>query len=911
MDAALSTVRHPRLLAAGLPLLYVLLLAWLLIGPLWGQPGLPDSADGTLHLHRAAAVARSWSSGVLWPRWFPDVYQGLGAPTFHYYSPLFYLLVAPLQLLGLPLDLAAKLIITVAFVTSGLATWAWLRRLMGPVAGLAGATLYLAQPSLFREYYFQGDYPQLLALLLLPVAMWAFTGLYLDDRWFHRLAAPLSLGLLIISHNITAMLGAIILGLYSLALLLWRPSWLSGFRVILGVVLGLAVSAFFWLPAIADMDLVRVQNLQEGFFHFGQYFVSWRDLLAAPPVMDGRAANPPFPHTLGWAAWLVIAAGALTLVVSFLRRSGQADVRFWGATGLLLVLVCIAFARPVSEFFWERLSLLAFVEFPSRWLGPAALGVALVGGVVMAACKERLAWLLLLGLILVVALTTSVFLFPHQPFRSIDSYSVSKLQSYERRSYAWGLTSGNEFLPRWASAPPLRPNEGQLLEERLLPEGANWSWQTPHRATLQAQDGTWLPAQAWVLPVHYFPAWGATADGRPLTVEPAEGGFVGFSLSQPAREIVLQWQGTFWERVGIWLTLIVLAGWILWVGLALRRGAREERRGTVQSPQTWHAWLAPLILLVLLILARGAIRIFDLGWFQRSSPLGEVSHVANPTHETLSADGRPTVTLLGWELLSASPRPGTELQVRLYWQGEGRITQDLHSFAFLYTPTLQRAWAVVQNHNPGRIPTRNWSQRLYYIDELDLPLPLDVAPATYTIAVGMVDAEGERLTVADTADDLILLDEVKVEPLKAGRFQPLQAEVATPARFEASLRLQGYDLLPEPGGPVLRLYWEVLETPTTDQVTFVHLLDEQGERVAQFDGPPLEGLLPTSQWPAGSLLVDRRKLELPEGLKAGDYRFLAGLYEQDTGKRWSIQPEAGAEGHFADDALIIPFYVPP
>ncbi len=193
-------------LARVTPLTYMLLLAWLLIGPLWGQPGLPNSADGILHLHRSAAVARSWTAGVLWPRWFPDVYQGLGAPIFHYYGPLFYLLVAPLHLLGLPLDFSAKLVISFCFILSGLATWTWLRRLLGPSAGLAGAALYLAQPALFREYYFQGDYPQLLALLLLPVILWAFTRLYLDSGWSNRLLAPLSLALLAVAHNITAML---------------------------------------------------------------------------------------------------------------------------------------------------------------------------------------------------------------------------------------------------------------------------------------------------------------------------------------------------------------------------------------------------------------------------------------------------------------------------------------------------------------------------------------------------------------------------------------------------------------------------------------------------------------------------------------------------------------------------------
>jgi hypothetical protein len=234
----------------------------------------------------------------------------------------------------------------------------------------------------------------------------------------------------------------------------------------------------------------------------------------------------------------------------------------------------------------------------------------------------------------------------------------------------------------------------------------------------------------------------------------------------------------------------------------------------------------------------------------------------------------------------------------------------MHSFAFVYTPSLKRSWAGVQNHNPGRIPTSNWSKRLYYVDELAIPLPSDLAPATYTLAVGMVDARGERLTVTDNPDDLVFLEEIQIAPLEVGRRQRLEPDVDASAYLGASLKLQGYDLLPEPGGPILRLYWEVVEVPPAGLVTFVHLVDEDDQLVAQFDGPPLEGLLATEQWPVGSLMIDRRKLELPYDLAGGQYRILVGLYARDTERRLPIEPEPGVEG-YSGDALIVPLYVPP
>ena len=131
--------------------LYIALSAVLLVGPFWQQAGIPLSADVELHLHRSAAVQRAFEQGVYWPRWFPTVYNGLGAPTFHHYSPGLYWLVGAIHWAGIRLDLALKVVLTAAFVLSGLGVYAWLRRTFSLEAGLAGVSLFLAQTYIFRE----------------------------------------------------------------------------------------------------------------------------------------------------------------------------------------------------------------------------------------------------------------------------------------------------------------------------------------------------------------------------------------------------------------------------------------------------------------------------------------------------------------------------------------------------------------------------------------------------------------------------------------------------------------------------------------------------------------------------------------------------------------------------------------
>ena len=50
--------------------------------------------------------------------------------------------------------------------------------------------------------------------------------------------------------------------------------------------------------------------------------------------------------------------------------------------------------------------------------------------------------------------------------------------------------------------------------------------------------------------------------------------------------------------------------------------------------------------------------------------------------------------------------------------------------------------------------------------------------------------------------------------------------------------------------------------------------------VAQSDGPPAGGLLPTYAWDPGEIVADPHNLWLPDRLAPGDYTLIAGLYTQ-------------------------------
>ena len=97
-----------------------------------------------------------------------------------------------------------------------------------------------------------------------------------------------------------------------------------------------------------------------------------------------------------------------------------------------------------------------------------------------------------------------------------------------------------------------------------------------------------------------------------------------------------------------------------------------------------------------------------------------------------------------------------------------------------------------------------------------------------------------------------------------------------------AVALVGYDrlpLTPLPGETMqVSLSWKALHPLDTVYHSFVHLLDLDGQAVAQSDRQPGGVHYPTTVWRAGERLRDDHLLRLPADAPPGVYRIVAGMY---------------------------------
>jgi hypothetical protein len=114
------------------------------------------------------------------------------------------------------------------------------------------------------------------------------------------------------------------------------------------------------------------------------------------------------------------------------------------------------------------------------------------------------------------------------------------------------------------------------------------------------------------------------------------------------------------------------------------------------------------------------------------------------------------------------------------------------------------------------------------------------------------------------------------------------------ANFADQAELAGFTLETDPLSPqskALTLIWRGLAEMPVSYRVFVHLVDEDGQIVAQSDGEPAAWSRSTTGWAVDEYVVDQHTLRLPDGLAMEDLILRIGLYNVESGRRLPVGQE--------------------
>ena len=702
----------------------IVLLAGLAVMP-FRLPGIANSDDILPTIYRVFSLHASWQAGVFYPRLSSDLAYAYGVPLFQFYPPLASYVAELFHVLGLGFINAIKATYFLGFVCAGLGMYVYVARLYGARASaLLAAVAYMYAPYYFVDVYRRGALAEALALALLPWILWAFYNLHqTGGRGWFVLTAP-ALAALVLTHNSLSLFFLMLLLVHLVVLGLGRRWWLC----LAAVGLALGLSAFFWLPAIAERTYVDFSRMTQGMYDASRNLLPLRDLFQRGFLFDYA-----MPQAFGWGLLPAILTSAGFVVGLWKLKSQRRLILFFA----LVVVVALLLQLPAAAIFWTRLPLVNFIQFPWRLQIFVALGGAILIGALPALFMRpsqtttnrpdsRLGWLVTGILAVVLILTATAQLWPaYQAAWQTSKFSESDIS--RQYMYARGRTDFElfgDYLPIWVAADMTEVMNGISMPS----ESSLQLWPTP---TVQVRR--WRPAQiaalvsapaSFPLTLHrfYFPGWQALVDGQAAPVYPTgELGLVTVDVPAGDHIVELRFGDTPLRRFANGLSLLSLGIWLALAIPTLRR----------------RSWLAGLLLLGVL----GAVAAWGIAR-PSADPAQRVAVQSNLGDQA---------QLTGYALDRAAYRPGEDIRVTLYWLGSRQPDKDYKVFVHLRDLADQQ---MISQHDSdpvyGSTPLTRWEPGELMADEHLLPLPADTPPGKYQLWVGMYDpATGERVIRSD------------------------------------------------------------------------------------------------------------------------------------------------------------------
>lgn len=496
------------------------------------------------------------SEGQFPPRWSGELNNGYGYPLFLFNYPLPPLIGEVFHKLGFNYLDSVKAILFLSLVLSTLGMYLFLKALLNSyLSAFLGAVFYLYAPIHLIVVYVSGSPGASMGLVFPPFIFWAIFKLSQQKSKKFLLLGSFSVAGMVLSHNISAFIFMPVILAFVLVLkLLDVKQENKGFLTNIGLMflIGLGLSAFFWLPAIVEKQYIRYDQLMEKIYH--NQFPALRQIIYSP---WGYGLSHPKSSEAGGMSYQVglahlLVTGLLLFLVWRLKR--MKTLLLLGIFSLASFISSIFFMLEVSEPLWDRLPFLSYVQFPVRILIVPVFSASLAAGLLVKYWGGKIAFI---PLLLLVLYANRNHLNINQKFDPGDEYYLGLKTT---------ATSFDEDLPIWVnklitdvSAAKFSFLSGGDKIEILENKSAKATARITATASARVRFNQ-----------YYFPGWEMKVDGKKVNFNysaPENNGLPVFDIEKGSHLVELEFKNTPVRNVA---DVVSLASVVLWFVLVCK-----------------------------------------------------------------------------------------------------------------------------------------------------------------------------------------------------------------------------------------------------------------------------------------------------------------------------------------------------
>lgn len=467
-----------------------------------------------IYLTRIYAMSEALGDGQFPVRWI-SVFR-YGEPLFNYYAPFPYYLGAFIHFFGFDYLSSAKIIFILITVFSGIFMFLLAKEFWGKLGGLLSAMLYVYAPYRAVDLFIRGSLSEVFAFTWFPLIFWSVFKYYKTQKTAFLLLTGLSFSLLILTHNITAMIFLPFLLCFIFVLAVRKKEIRFTLSLLLSLILGLGLSAFYWIPAFFENNYVQTNTAILKFDFFINQFVKWSEFVK--PQWDGTTIT----HELGPTALIFLFLSLLTSLMVFKKRRSLSFliIFFLGLLSFSLFLQTL-----MSLGMWLMLSPLGYAQFPWRFSGISMFFLALIGGsafLLLNKLPKLNTGFFIVSVIAILILQGHYFSTPKLISPATDDSFINLNEAFLPKEY---LPSGvKENPPKPITSPVTAEDFEAINVQKVKKDSKSYGFSTNLRKPEEI-----------VVPVYYFPGWTAFIENKavPINKQPKTGLII---LSVPSGE---------------------------------------------------------------------------------------------------------------------------------------------------------------------------------------------------------------------------------------------------------------------------------------------------------------------------------------------------------------------------------------
>lgn len=480
---------------------------------------------------RVYEMAKALSFGQFPVRFVPDLGYGYGYPLFNFYAPLPYYIGALIYLLGVNLIDSTKIMIIIGILLSGIAMYYLMKELAGNISGIVGAILYVYAPYHAVNIYVRGAIGELYAYGFLPLIVLGIIKIFkLVNKLEKNINSAFKKGVLIgsigvagvlLSHNILGMITGSFLGIgmicYFIYLLIKRQKLSVICYLLFVIFLGVGLSSFFTLPAVFERKYTRAEQLTAGGNDFHRHFVYLDQLWDSPWGFAGSAPgrDDGMSFKIGKFHLIIGLFALLCLSAYSLRRKKSMPGVFFYLVMILLFIISVYLMLQQSQIIWESLSVLAYIQYPWRFLNLALFSLVCVSSIIFLLFTNWYRYLLAV-VIIGITLWLNVKYFIPQKYidKTADDYINEETIRYNISRIS------DEYLPSNFQTPKSQKEiafQGLSSDKDLF---IDRSWEEPVHKIYQIKVNNPVSIMTNIT---YFPGWEARLNNQRININDMNG----------------------------------------------------------------------------------------------------------------------------------------------------------------------------------------------------------------------------------------------------------------------------------------------------------------------------------------------------------------------------------------------------